>query len=353
MTAESKTKASLAPGGMPPAAAPAPSASAKASSPTVKPATGFAAKHKQLVAALAHVKATTADLPPHLETNAVTSFEFGKGKAAVLGGMHAKTIHTGPDGGNWLFKPDKQARGARAHAEAAASALLQAAGVPSVPVYAVTIGGKPGAVQPLIHGATQLDPDPAGWTQAEADAIVRYHVAAWLAGDHDGKPDNVLRTPSGGLVPIDQGQAFKFYGTDKLDMSFHPNATYGAERPVYHQLYEAHLNGALGPGVMINPLVAHPVIKQYEKVPDAQLRAILHDTAYQGASSGVVAWIPVMRARAAKQHGISESAVTKPQIAEAFLDHACERKHALRAAFADFFTTQVKLPAAAALRHGG
>ncbi len=177
-------------------------------------------------------------------------------------------------------------------------------------------------------------------------------MAAWLAGDHDGKPDNVLRTPSGGLVPIDQGQAFKFYGTDKLDMSFHPNATYGAERPVYHQLYEAHLNGALGPGVTINPLVAHPVIKQYEKMPDAQLRAILHDTAHQGAASGVVAWIPAMRARAASKHGISESAVTKTQIAESFLDHACERKHALRSAFADFFTSQVKLPAAAALRHG-
>ena len=154
-------------------------------------------------------------------------------------------------------------------------------------------------------------------------------------------------------MPIDQGQAFKFYGTDTLDMSFHPNATYGAERPVYHQLYEAHQNGTLGHGVTINPLVAHPVIKQYEKMPDAQLRAILHDTAYQGAASGVVAWIPAMRARAAKQYGVSEAAVTKTQMAEAFLDHACERKHALRAAFADFFTTQVKLPAAAALRHGG
>jgi hypothetical protein len=80
----------------------------------------------------------------------VNSFVFGTGKAAVLGEMHAKTVHAGPDGGTWLFKPDKQVRGARAHAEATASALLHAGGVPSVPVYAVTIGGKQGAAQPLI-----------------------------------------------------------------------------------------------------------------------------------------------------------------------------------------------------------
>jgi uncharacterized protein YjeT (DUF2065 family) len=208
------------------------------------------------------------------------------------------------------------------------------------------------AVQPLLTGATQLTGGPQSWTQAEADAVVRYHVAAWMAGDHDGKPDNILRTPSGGLVPIDQGQAFKFYGTDKLDMSFHPNATYGAERPVYHQLYDAHLSGKLAPGVQVNPLVAHPVIKQYEQMPDSQLRAILHDTAHKGAASGVVAWIPAMRARAAKAHAIPESQVTKAQVAEAFLDHACERKHGLRAAFAQFFTSGMHLAGAAALRHG-
>jgi hypothetical protein len=338
----------------PPAPEPAKPPKATSSSPAAaaSPA-GFAAKHKQLVAALVHAKATTADLPARLEPAAVASFKFGKGQTAVLGGMHAKTIHTGPDGGKWLFKPDKQARGARAHAEAAASALLHAGGVPSIPVYAVTADGKPGAIQPLIKGATQLGSSPFSWTQTEVDAIVRYHVAAWLAGDHDGKPDNVLRTPSGGMVPIDQGQAFKHYGSDKLDIAFHPNATYGAERPVYHQVYEAHLNGGLGPGVTVNPLVAHPVIRQYEKMPDAQLRAILHDTAHHGAASGVVAWIPAMRSRAAKQHGIGETQVTKTQIAEAFLDHACERKHGLRKAFTEFFTTQVKLPAAAALRHAG
>jgi hypothetical protein len=88
------------------------------------PTGGFAAKHKRLVAALTHAKATTADLPPRLDAGTVASFSFGKGTDAALGGMHAKTLHDGPGGGKWLFKPDKQAKGARAHA--VASALLHA-----------------------------------------------------------------------------------------------------------------------------------------------------------------------------------------------------------------------------------
>lgn len=53
---------------------------------------------------------------------------------------------------------------------------------------------------------------------------MRYHVAAWAVGDHDGNPSNVLRTPSGGLCPVDQGQSFKFYGSDRPATDYHPNS---------------------------------------------------------------------------------------------------------------------------------
>ena len=45
--------------------------------------------------------------------------------------------------------------------------------------------------------------------------MVRYHVASWVIGDHDGKLDNMLRTPGGGIVAIDQGQAWKFIGREQ------------------------------------------------------------------------------------------------------------------------------------------
>ncbi|MEV8099108.1 hypothetical protein [Kitasatospora sp. NPDC085879] len=321
-----------------------------------KPATpaapkgAFAAKNKALVAALQMAGANASDLPKRVESTQVEAMSFGPAQSAALGGAHSKTLHQGPDGGMWLFKPDKQAGGARAAAEAAASHALDLGGVPSVPVYQKTIGGQPGCIQPMVKGAKTLGGSPSSWTQGQVDSIVRYHVGAWLVGDHDGHAQNMLETPSGGLVNIDRGQAFKFFGQDKLDLGYAPNSGYGSV-PVQQQLYSAFMGGSLAAGVKVNPAVAHPVIKSFEAIPDAQWRAVLHDTAHQGAKAGLH-WVPKMRARAAKQHGIPSAQVTHTQIAEAFLDHACERKATLRGDFADFFTKQLKLSSAAALKHG-
>lgn len=321
--------------------------------PQSKPSSpgGFVAQHRALVEALNQAKATAADVPPRPAANEIASWTFGPGKAAHLGGMHSKSLHQAPDGSTWLFKPDKAHGGARAHAEAAASRAFHAAGIPSVPVYVKTMDGKTGSIQPLISHARELPDSPGSWSQADVDAIVRFHVAAWMVGDHDGKSDNVLRTPSGGLVPIDQGQAFKFWGRDHLALDYHPNQSYGAARPVYQRAYDAHLKGALGKGVKINPAAAHPVIKAFEAIPDVTWRQLLHDTAHHGAEKGV-AWAPAMRKRAAQTLVVPEHKVTNEQIAEAFLDHAVERKHSLRQAFADFFADQVLLSSGAHLKDG-
>ncbi len=311
---------------------------------------GFATKHNNLMAALQHARATASDLPERLD--AVASWEFGPGSAANLGGVHTKSLHTAPDGSSWMFKPDKSYGGVRGHVEAAASAAFHAGGVPSVPVYATEINGQKGSIQPLLKGATNLSPHPGKWSQADVDAMVRTHVASWLVGDHDGHNANVLRTASGGLVPIDQGAAFKFYGADKLSLDYNPHSGHGTGQPVYQIAYKAHQKGDLAAGVKVNPAAAHPVIKAYEQIPDATWRAMLASTAHEGAKNNFH-WVPAMRKRAAAQHGIPAKQVTHGQIAEAFLDHACERKKNLRADFADFFTNQVNLPTGALLRHRG
>jgi hypothetical protein len=314
--------------------------------------TSFATKHNDLIAALQHAQATASDLPERIDPATVASWGFGPGSAAGLGGVHTKSVHAAPDGSTWMFKPDKTAGGARAHVEAAASAAFDAGGVPSVPVYATEINGQQGSIQPLLKGANDLSPTPSSWSQADVDAMVRAHVASWLVGDHDGHSANMLRTASGGLVPIDQGQSFKFYGSDKLSLDYHPNSAHGTSPPVYQAAYKAHLAGTLASGVKINPAAAHPVIKKYEQIPNATWRAMLTSTAHEGAKNNLH-WVPVMRERAAASLGIPANKVTHQQIAEAFLDHACERKKTLRQDFADFFTSQVKVPTGALLRHRG
>ncbi|MEU6352153.1 hypothetical protein ABZ896_22935 [Streptomyces sp. NPDC047072] len=337
------------------AAPPAAPASPKAATPfkkTPKPGS-FNANIQALMAEVQHAKATSQDLPARVDAKDVATWTFGPGTTASnLGGTYAKTVHDAPDGSKWLFKADHNHGGALGHAEAAASHLLSMGGVPSVPVYHhKQADGTAGSIQPLLQGAQQFTSSPSQWTQAQVDAIVRSHVGSWVIGEHDGHKDNWLETPSKGLVQIDRGQAYKHFGLDKLSVDYAPSGG-GGFTPVHQRLYQAALGGELGKGIKINPAAAHPVIKNFESIPDAQIRSVLHATAHEGAKSGV-AWVPQMRSRAATALKIPQSQVTHEQIANAFLDHAVERKNSLRENFADFFVKQLKLPSGASLKHGG
>lgn len=314
------------------------------------PRSAFGRQHAEMLSALKQTKAALAALPKSVDPSAVAAWDFGAGKPAHLGGTHPKTLHTGPDGKTWLAKGEGTPRGgAVIAAEAATSRALQRAGLPAVPVFATKINGKPASVQPMLVGATEMSSNASTWSQTDVDDIVRLHVASWALGNHDPHTGNVLRTGEGGLVPIDHGQSFKFYGQDKLSMSFRPNNT----TAVYHQAYDAFKAGKLAKGVRVNPAAAHSVIKHLESVPDAEWRGLLRSAAYAGAAQKQMKWAPAMRARAAKHHGIAETSVTTKQVAEAFLDYAVERKKNLRKNFTEFFLGELKLENAAALQHAG
>ncbi|MFF6979474.1 hypothetical protein ACFZAV_17385 [Streptomyces sp. NPDC008343] len=331
---------------------------AKPAAPAAKPLKApkpgsFNANVQAMMAAVQHAKATNQDLPARVDAKDVAGWTFGPGtKASNLGGTYAKTVHAAPDGSQWMFKADHNHGGALGHTEAAASHVLSLGGVPAVPVYHhKKVDGTAGSIQPLLKDAKPFTSSPSQWTQFQVDAIVRSHVGSWLVGEHDGHQDNWLTTSSGGLVQIDRGQSFKHFGADKLSVDYAPSGG-GGFTPVHQKLYQAALGGGLANGVKINPAAAHPVIKKFESMPDAQLRSILHSTAHEGAKSGV-AWVPQMRSRAAKALKIPQSQVTHDQIATAFLDHAVERKNNLRQNFSDFFVQQLGLPSGASLKHGG
>jgi hypothetical protein len=293
----------------------------------------FAAKHQSIVAALKAHQAVTADLPPRPSQADVGSWSFGPGQSAALGGAHQKTLHAAPDGSMWLFKPDSSG-GARAAAEAAASQIYQRVGVPSVGVYERELAGKVGSIQPIVSGASNLSANPKSWSQSDVDAMVRMHVAAWGVGDHDANHTNVLRTPSGGLLPVDGGQAFKFFGNDRLDVDYHPNGSYGAAPPVFHQAYKAAAAGGLAPGVRIRPEAALPAIKAFEAIPESQYRSMVAGVATKGVKGGAH-WVPAMRKTAQKRLGTKTP--SDSDVAAEFVHQAVARKQGLRKAFAGFF----------------
>lgn len=290
-------------------------------------------KQQQMVNALKHQTASLADAPPRPPSTEVASWEFSKGPSMHLGGMHTKEVVTAPDGSLWMFKPAKDPY--RALSESGANGILHRSGIPTVPVYARPYNGKTGTVQPLMKGATTFPSDPGQWSQSDVDAIVRYHTAAWLVGDHDAKYDNLLRTPNGGVVPIDHGQAFKFWGQDKLAEDFHPNGAYGSKPPVWNVLYQAAKSGQLAAGVKVRPAAALPVIKQIESISDSEFKAMIEPAAKAGASkSSSSYWRSTFASRAAAKHG---AAPTTQQVAEEFVAYGIERKNSVRKSFMAFF----------------
>jgi len=322
------TPADAATSASPSAPKPAPSPAAPTPS-----AGSWATRHAAAVAVLkAHV-AVAADVPAPRPAAEIAALKLSKGEPAHVGGMHSKTLHTDPTGGAWLHKPDKTG-GARAHAESAAATLHNLAGVRTPPVYVRAVGGKPGALQPWVAAAEPLPAEPGQWSQADVDQLVGFHVAAWVCSNHDGNPTNILRTPSGGLAPIDHGQAFRYFGEDRLSLGYDPNAHYGNPPPAYLAAYKAAKSGGLTDGVRVRPEAALGVIKAFERIPDAQYRAALVPVATEGVKADV-AWVPRMRKAAQKRLG--KTTVSDAEVAEEFLTRALERKHGLRAAFADFF----------------
>lgn len=305
------------------------------SSPPPAAAGSWAAKHAAAVAALQAHQAVAADIPEPQSAATIAALPLSGGKQAAVGGMHPKTFHTDAGGTTWLHKPDKT-RGARAHAEAAAAALHNLAGVRTPPVYVREVGGKVGSLQPWVAGASTLSAEPTQWSQADVDGLTRFHVAAWMTSNYDGNPSNMLRTPSGGLAPIDHGQAWRYFGDDRLSLDYDPNgSSYGQPPPAYLTAYKAAKTGKLAKGVHVRPEAALPTIKAFERIPDEQLRVALQPVATEGVKAGV-GWVPRMRKAAQKRLGTT--AVTDADIAEEFLSQAVARKHNLRSAFTGFFS---------------
>jgi len=308
-----------------------------AATPVASTSNAFHQNVVSLANKAATAKGLAADVPAPTSPAAIDKHDWaGNHLGAFSKGSHESHLYTGPDGNDqWLFKPDKSNHGARAYAEAAASKIFAAAGVPTVDVHVAKIGNRIGAIQPMIPGAKDFSTQPSQWTQSDVDQIVANHVVSWAVGDHDGHGANMLRTPSGAVVGIDHGQAFKFTGTDKLSADWKPSTN--PTPAVHSQLYAAAKNGNLAPGVTIKAAAAIPAIKKLQNVDDATYASWLTPTATEGVKHSVH-WVASMRKAAQANHGTKN--VTDAQVAQQFVTTMVERKNSLSTSFSSFLSKQ-------------
>ncbi len=246
------------------------------------------------------------------ETGKPSRFKFLE--VAKIEGAHRKEFWVDEKGEKWLFKPVQRAgESFRAHGDEVAYRIGRLIDPEAIEVRVITLNGKIGSIQKwrtdLASQFDFRDIAPEGLSPLEVGQLQREHVIDWLISNHDAHPKQFLRTTDGRVLGIDKGQLFKYLGSDRLDLAYHPNGVCGEKEPFYNTLFRAAQQGK----VPFDPAATLEAIRQVERIPDDDYLAIL-------------------RPYANGRFGTNESAK------KTFLDQALARKRDIRKNFEEHFS---------------
>lgn len=189
-----------------------------------------------------------SQLTPASGTSSKTAFPETltlKPIAKSLGGMHTKQVWTDQFGNEWMskgFKNDPNS-GARVDAEHVAMVIGRLFSTKSPETRTMQLEGLHQYVQYLKPAKGDLSGrSPESLTEEQLSQAMEEHVLDWLNSNHDSHPMNLLLDPNGkDIIPIDKGQAWRFFGEDKLAAGYLPPSN-----PVavwYDQFYYAVQGG--------------------------------------------------------------------------------------------------------------
>jgi len=197
--------------------------------------------------------------------NADNYFDY-VGNAQQLGGVHDKYIYSDPQGNRWLFKPMREEF--LSLADEMTYKIGRLFDPDAVEIRNVTLGGRNGSIQRMKMGLEDnINYEGVAVTAINEDEIKQLqqkHVIDWLMSNHDGHAENFLRMANGNVVEIDQAQVYKFFGRDKLDINYNPNATGQHPRTLYNDIFHAVKNGQM----TVDPLEALKTIQKIEALAD-------------------------------------------------------------------------------------
>ncbi len=200
-----------------------------------------------------------------------------------------------------------------AHGEEAAYKLGRLIDPDAVEVRTIRLNGRTGSIQKWRNDlAAKYDFSSFDVADLSADEIAqvqREHVLDWLISNHDGHSKQFLRAKNGKVYGIDKGQLFKFLGSDKLSIDYHPNGVCGEQEPFYNTLFRAAKQGK----VAVDPSTTLRYIREVERISDDDYLGLLR---------------PYVEGR----FGTDEAGK------RAFYELALARKHNLRRDFEGFYS---------------
>lgn len=244
--------------------------------PPVTPSVAQATQQAQAAQAMAQAGVHAPPPLPNFQavddawTATVNGAWTAEGRANV-GGMHEKFFYTGPDGQRYMFKPAQAGYEWVSHAEEAAYKIARLADPQAIEVRVMTLDGRVGTVQrwrtDLAAPFDFAGVAPEALTPLEVAQLQREQVIDWLIGNHDAHSKQFLRGVDGHVWGVDKGQAWKFFGKDKLDLDYIPNP----EIPIYRDLFRAMQAGR----VHLDPQETWRAIQALQRLSDEDLRRVL------------------------------------------------------------------------------
>ncbi|MHB1000773.1 MAG: phage head morphogenesis protein [Armatimonadota bacterium] len=252
------------------------------------------------------------------QTGKPSKFKYD-GKANV-GGAHEKEFWLDESGDKWMFKPvAKPSDAFIAHGEEVGYKIGRLIDPDAIEVRVITLNGRTGSIQKWkTNLAAKYDfsgVDVIDMLPDELASMQREHVIDWLISNHDGHCKQFLRSKDGKVYGIDKGQLFKFLGSDKLHIDYHPNQVCGEQEPFYNTIFRAVKGGK----VKTDPYVTLRYIREVEKISDDDYLALLR---------------PYVDGR------FGNDELKK----KAFYDLALSRKHNLRSDFESFYSDVLHQP---------
>ncbi len=188
----------------------------------------------------------------------------------------------------WLIKAPDQGDEFVSAVQEATARLQIAVGIQAPETY-VFLQGKVSAQRWL---ADSQPLDTANLSAQDLVTLQKHHVLDWLISNHDAHQKQFLRMPDSTIVGIDKDQAFRYFGRDRLDWDFHPNAVIGEFEseldPVYNTLWRDFHEGTRQLSDPRSGELAE-FITQVQAIPDHDIRELFRPYATGAAASGKLA----------------------------------------------------------------
>lgn len=250
-------------------------------------------------------------------------------------GATGSKLYKDDKGDEWLVKSPKTGSNAYSNSnflvdlEHATALIQNKGGVRSANSHKTDLDGKKVLAQKMfgnVKVAFPGGPDISKMSDEDKLAMQKQQILDWMISNHDTHTGNFLKDEHG-IVGIDKGQSFKFFGKDKLDWNYAPVSPLGSDKPTYQTMWKDYIDGKGDLFDFSNSPELAAFAARLESIDDDEYKDLLRPYAETAASEGKLSVV---------HPGVGPN-MDSPDKVEVFLQLAVDRKNNLVNDFSDFY----------------